>query len=229
MKAIHETHQIFFFSKNTELSATPANITKILNALTPFGLMPTLNNEFDLTTASKKQILSMIHTDESLRVELPSSGIMISKDGGTSNDFIRLAISILEALRPLIPLVRSNRISLINTKFFAGTEAQFKETYNRLFTYKTVSPIEWENRIVLREKADVIGEEINKISTIRRVELRSPFINQSENTDVIMFEIDTNTLANNQENRFSLDQAFDVYKYFNQVQGNLFEELKRYE
>ena len=229
MKAIHETHQIFFFSKNTELSATPANITKILNALTPFGLMPTLNNEFDLATASKKQILSMIHMDESLRVELPSSGIMISKDGGTSNDFIRLAISILEALRPLIPLVRSNRISLINTKFFSGTETQFKETYDRLFTYKTVSPIEWENRIVLREKAEVIGEEINKISTIRRVELRSPFINQSETTDVIMFEIDTNTLANNQENRFSLDQAFDVYKYFNQVQGDLFEELKRYE
>src|SRR5690606_11176030 len=229
MKAIHEIHQIFFFSKNTELSATPTNITKILSLLTPFGLMPTINNEIDLATSAKKQILSMIHMDETLRVEFPSSGIMISKEGGTAKEFLNLAISILEALKTLIPLARSNRISLINTKFFTGTEAQFKETYNRLFTYKSVSPIEWENRIVLREELPSINEKINKVSTIRRTEVRSPFINQLEATYLVMFVIDTNTLPFNTEARFSIENAIDIYKKFNEIQDQLFEELKRYE
>lgn len=229
MKAIHETHQIFIVSKNTELSATPINITNVLKILTPFGLMPTISNEFDLATSSKKQIISMVHMDETLRVEFPSAGIAIVKEGGTSKEFIHLVISILEALKTLVPITRSSRLSLINTKFFTGTEKQFKETYDKLFTYKSVTPIEWENRIVLRENLAGISEDINKISTIRRSEVQSKFINNSNFTDLIMFEIDTNTLASNNEARFSLESSIDVFKSFNQAHDQLFSELNRYE
>ncbi|MCU4530617.1 hypothetical protein POD11_10560 [Acinetobacter sp. P1(2023)] len=229
MKNIHETHQLFFFSKNIELSTVPADISKVLSVLTPFGLIPTINNEFDIFKTVKKQFLSMIHIDESMRVEFPSSGIVISKDGGTLKDFVNLALSILKALNTLFPLARSNRLSLVNNKFFAGSEEQFQEVYERIFTYKSVSPIEWENRIVLREDLSLINEKINKVSTIRRGEVRSQFINQSEPTDVIMFEIDTNTLPTYTDTRFDLSNAEEIYKDFSRIHSELFEELKRYE
>lgn len=229
MKAIHETHQLFFFSKNIELSATPANISKVLSVLTPFGLIPTINNEFDLLSNAKKQILSMIHLDESLRVEFPSSGIFIVKEGGSAKDFMNLALSILKALKQLFPFARSNRLSLVNNKIFVGSEEQFQEVYKSVFTYKSVTPIEWENRIVLRENSTVINEEINKISTIRRGLIRSQFVNESQTTDVIMFEIDTNTLPTNTDTRFDLDNSDEIYKHFNSLQYEIFEELKRYE
>lgn len=229
MKAIHETHQLFFFSKNMELPATPANISKILTVLTPFGLIPTINNEFDLLSNAKKQILSMIHLDESLRVEFPSSGIVIVKEGGSSKDFMSLVLSILKALQQLFPFARSNRLSLINNKIFVGTEEQYQEVYKSIFTYKAVTPIEWENRIVLRENSEIINEEINTVSTIRRGLIRSQFINQSQTTDVIMFEIDTNTLPTNSDSRFSLDDSDKIYNHFNNLQNKIFEDLKRYE
>lgn len=171
----------------------------------------------------------MIHIDETLRVEFPSSGILIVKEGGSAREFISLALSILKSLNSLIPLARANRLSLVNTKFFEGTEAQFQNVYERIFTYKSVTPIEWENRIVIREEAPLINEKINKVSTVRRGEIRSPFIKQSEATDVIMFEVDTNTLSNNTESRFLLDSSEDVYKYLSQIHDEVFSELKRYE
>lgn len=229
MKAIHETHQLFFFSKNMDLPATPANISKILTVLSPFGLIPTINNEFDLLSNAKKQILSMIHLDESLRVEFPSSGILIVKEGGSSKDFMSLVLSILKALQQLFPFARSNRLSLINNKIFLGTEEQYQEVYKSIFTYKAVTPIEWENRIVLRENSEIINEEINTVSTIRRGLIRSQFINQSQPTDVIMFEIDTNTLSTNSDSRFCLDDSDKIYNHFNNLQNKIFEDLKRYE
>ncbi|RBM83958.1 hypothetical protein DLR74_18315 [Vibrio paracholerae] len=134
----------------------------------------------------------------------------------------------LEGLGQLFPFKRGNRISVLNSKFYSGTTEQYEKLYKSLFTYQQATPFEWDNRIVERRTLETSQEQINSISMIRRVEFSSPFINKGVQQDMVVFDLDSNTIYQNTSNRFGLVDSLRVYEELYQNNSRLTTELQRY-
>ncbi|SEA18583.1 hypothetical protein [Microbulbifer marinus] len=228
MDKLHETHQLHFFTSNVDVQATPQQISSMLSVLGGFGLVPTFGHELNASNAEKRQFVVMVSVDEKIRIEFPIGRIVILGEGGEATEFFNKACAILQELYKLFPTKEGNRLSLISTKIFSGSEQEFDELYRQLFTYRTVRPFEWDNRIAERQTLQNCGEEINNISTIRRCNVASPFINGGKEFNAILSEIDTNTIHENKKLRFNLDNAKDVFKDLHLQNEEANALLKRY-
>ena len=231
MNLFHQSHQAFFFCNNEDVGPTPPIIGALLQALGKFNLIPTIGTEFVTSTGVKRQFVIMVNSDESRRVEFLSNGISIQGQGqGDAADaFLNDAINIMESLQSVFPGKKSNRVSLLNTRLFDGTPEQYDALYKQLFTYTQVSPFEWDNRIVERKHLPLSGEEINSISSIRRCEITMPFVNNGQSIDSALFEIDSNTVPEHTNLRFSFDDAISIWKELSENNQALIEQLSRYE
>lgn len=229
MKQITQSHQAFFFCNNENTAPTPPNISALMAALGKFELIPTIGNEFQTQTGAKRQFIVMVNSDETIRLEMPSSGISLVKQGGTRESFYELTRNVFNALQSVYPEKKANRISLLNTSFFQGNTEEYEALYNELFTYKDIKPFEWDNRIVEKRELDNSEEKINSISTVRRCENRIAGVNNGNLTDLIVFDIDSNTDAHNNSFRFTFDAALTVWEGLFTNNERLTELLQRYE
>lgn len=229
MKEITQTHQAFFFCNNENTAPTPPNISALMAALGKFELIPTVGNEFQTQTGAKRQFIVMVNSDETVRLELPSSGISLVKQGGTRESFYELTRNVFNALQSVFPEKKANRISLLNSAYFQGSVEEYEALYNRLFTYNDIKPFEWDNRIVEKRNLEKSEEKINSISIVRRCENRISDFNNGNLTDLIVFDIDSNTDAHNSSFRFTFDAALAVWEELYTNNERLTELLQRYE
>ncbi|MGO5000533.1 hypothetical protein [Oceanisphaera sp. W20_SRM_FM3] len=228
MNLLHENHQLHFFVNNTDIEVNPDLIRAITEFFPDLNLAPTYGKEFNPLSGEQKDILVLISPDQSLRIEFPSHETMIFKEGGTQEDFKKLSIRLIDGLAKLFPFKKGNRLSMLNAKFYEGSEGQYEALYKSLFTYKQASPFEWDNRVVEKRKLPISREEINSISMIRRVEIRTPYLKGGKETDVVIFELDSNTIHQNTSNRFRLQDSIDIYSELQNNNLRISEELKRY-
>lgn len=227
MKLLHESHQLHFVADNSDVNVTPHLMSSLLNHLGKFNLMPTFGNMLNPMSGEKRQFIIMVSPDERLRVELPVDRILIAMEGVDSASFVKTAFSIIDSLQDIFPTKFAMRLSLLTARVYDGTEEEYKSLYESLFTYRGVSPIEWDNRIVERKTIEN-DETLNVISTIRRCKFALPRINGGSISDGIMSELDINTIAESKELRFSLSASKDFFNELSKQQIAASDLLKRY-
>ncbi len=229
MNLFHQSHQAFFFCNNEDIGPTPPIISALLQALGKFNLIPTIGTEFIASTGAKRQFVIMVNSDESRRVEFLSNGISIQGQDTSADTFLNDVINFMESLQSVFPGKKSHRISLLSTRIFNGTVEQYEELYKQLFTFTQISPFEWDNRIVERKTLPNSGEMINSISSIRRCEVKIPQVNNGQSIDSALFEIDSNTIPEHSNLRFSFVDAISIWRELSENNQTLIGQLTRYE
>lgn len=228
MNLIEQTHQINFFTNNNDIVPNTLTIGSLLDKIGKFGFIPTFGQEINAITGEKKQILIMMDSNQKLRVEFPSHGIIFNGLGGEPHEFSEMVLSISKELQNVFPMKKGNRIAVLNSRIYQGDESVYSSLYDGLFTYKGVNPFEWDNRIAIRKNIEGYHEEINSISTVRRTEIVAPFLNNGMQSDCVLFETDTNTLPQNGYMRFDWDEYIRVLDLLCQDNLATIEKLKRY-
>lgn len=228
MNIAHESHQLHYFVNNSDIEAIPQLVSALRERFKDLNLAPTFGQEFNPISGKKRDILVLSSVDKTLSIEFPRNEILVIKEGGNQKEFKELTIRLLTGIGEFFPFKRGNRISVINSKFYTGSEDEYNSVYNNLFTYTKATPFEWDNRIAERKNLEKSKEEINSISTIRRLEYQHKFIDKGEIKDIIIFEIDSNTIYQNTSNRFGLIDSLEVYDELYANNELLSTELKRY-
>ncbi|EGQ9716316.1 hypothetical protein FWP28_18795 [Vibrio alginolyticus] len=230
MELLHETHQLHFFSKNSDIEPTAPFINAFKNELQAFNLVPVSGNELNLSgsVGQQRQYLILMTPDNKLRIEFPTSEVVVIVEGGTLEEFRDISSTVLSALEKLFPMKMANRLSILNSKYFRSNVDSYSRLYHKLFTYKDAEPFEWDNRIVERKELPESKELINSISTIRRCEVKTPFIDGGRQQDIIAMEIDSNTLHQHSSMRFSIPEARRVFSELYDNNDSLTSALVRY-
>jgi hypothetical protein len=114
----------------------------------------------------------------------------------------------------------------VTTNIYEGDSASYDKLYQSLFTYRQITPFEWDNRVA--QKAVLNGENLNVISAIRRCEVISNVINYGNPADIIVSEVDTNTVASNTSPRFPMANVSDTLLELFQTNQDARLELARY-
>ncbi|KLE46599.1 hypothetical protein YA13_11965 [Klebsiella aerogenes] len=134
----------------------------------------------------------------------------------------------------MFPSKKANRLAYIQNKVFQSSPEYYKELYDKIFTYHSVEPFEWDSRIAIKKNLAACDEIINSISNIRRGLFNFPISNVSAfnplstGIDCIGFEMDTNTVAENVNLRFDLESCTSVLQELFEENGLLHQEVKRY-
>lgn len=230
MKLLHENHQLHFFSNNLDVEPSAALISEFNSQFEKHGLVPIVGNEVSINgnSGNQRQYLIMMTPDNKLRIEMPSTEIVIFREGCTQEKFQELTIEVLSGLKKLFPMKKANRLSVLNSKFFKGTEEEYRERYKKLFTYRKAEPFEWDNRIVQKKKLEKEDEVINSISTVRRCAVRSQEIEGGKSLDVIAFDIDSNTISQKNDMRFTINESKSVFEELFANNSTLTNEFGRY-
>jgi hypothetical protein len=222
----HESHQAHIFTSNADIPATPDILSLLLGKFGALGVMPTFGKAFNTKTGGMTQFVIMLSTDEKLRIEFPIDRITIATEGKKSDEFLALLPIICQNLAELFPLKIANRISIVTTNIYEGDSASYDELYESLFTYKKISPFEWDNRVARKDVLN--GENLNVISAIRRCEVISSVINYGNPADIIVSEVDTNTVASNTSPRFPIANVSAKLLELFQTNQDVRLELARY-
>lgn len=229
MKLDHESHQLHFFSNNTDIEANSLFVSAMTHNLSEhLELVPNTGREFEPMKGTQRDFLVLTTPDGKVRIEFPSNEIVIFQEGGSLDEFQGLSFNILNSLNTLFPMKHANRISVLSSKYYSGSTENYDVLYRELFTYKTAQPFEWDNRIVQRLTLEHSKEEINSISAIRRVEAQGPFTTKGQSKDIIAVDIDSNTIYQNKEFRFSLANSLDTFNELFHNTHNVSSELNRY-
>ncbi|HCG6859037.1 TPA: hypothetical protein N2726_004597 [Vibrio parahaemolyticus] len=229
MKLEHESHQLHFFSNNNDIEANSLFVSAMTQNLSEhLSLVPNTGREFEPMKGLQRDFLVLTTPDGKTRIEFPSNETVIFKEGGTLDEFQELCIKILSSLNKLFPMKHANRLSVLTSKFYSGSEENYNNLYRELFTYRSAQPFEWDNRIVQRLTLERSGEKINSISAIRRLEVQGPFSMKGQPKDMIVVDIDTNTIFQNKDFRFSLSNSTGVFEELFSSTHSVSSELSRY-
>jgi len=229
MKLEHESHQLHFFSNNSDIEANSLFISAMTQSLSEhFTVVHITGREIEPMKGIQRDFLILRTPEGNIRIEFPSNEIVIFQEGGSSEEFQELCIKILVALNKLFPMKHANRLSVLTSKFYAGSAESYNALYRELFTYKSVQPFEWDNRIAQRLMLEKSKEEINSISAIRRLEAQGPFSEKGQPKDIILVDVDSNTIYQNNEFRFSLLNSIEIFNELFDNARNVADELNRY-
>lgn len=234
MNKVFDFQQINFFTDNSDVSATPHLIKGLLDVLGKYGLIPTFGQEINAMTGEQKQVVTMMEPSQSYRIEFLSGLIAVSAINLDNSVFTDCSIRILKDLKSIFPSKKANRLAYIQNKVFQSSPEYYKELYDKIFTYHSVEPFEWDSRIAIKKNLAACDEIINSISNIRRGLFNFPISNVSAfnplstGIDCIGFEMDTNTVAENVNLRFDLESCTSVLQELFEENGLLHQEVKRY-
>ncbi|WP_275725354.1 hypothetical protein [Vibrio furnissii] len=230
MELIHESHQVHFFSNNLDVEPNAQVITAINEQLPEFKWVPVSGTELNPITGEKRNFLTMECIIESvvrMRLEFTREDLVLNVDGCNIDDLQKIVRRIHTQLSALFRLKQANRLSVISSKLYQAPKEQYEALYKKLFTYQGVNPFEWDNRIVERKQVRN-SEQINSISSIRRLEIVAPTFNGGAPTDVICVDFDSNTIHQNNQRRFDLRSADNTYQDLFDNNRQLAENVKRY-
>lgn len=229
MELIHQAHQVHFFANNLDVEPNAQVISTINNYLPEFKLVPSSAMEINPVTSDRRNFLVMDGKSGAnrVRIEFLREDIVFHVEGSPLEEFRQLADNVHNKLAEIFRFKQANRLSIISSRVYLGDEQEYQNLYKKLFTYKKISPFEWDNRIA--ERKVILGvEQINSISLIKRAEITSPVIRNGQPTDVICVELDINTIYQNQDRRFNFENAKPIYDALFQESEHLTEELQRY-
>lgn len=228
MELLFQTYQVSYFTNNSDVTATPPMLSTLLNTLSGFSLLPMFGQEFNALNGDKRQMVIMTSPDQQFRVEFPHGAIIFHSLGGSSEEFVDKVENILKALQNVFPNKKATRLAVVNASFYKDSEENYSQLYKKIFTHHNANPFEWENRIVEHAILDKSKEKANSGSAVRRCFIQTPMINNNNPTEVINFEVDTNTVAEETGLRFDFISAGSVIKELQENNNKLIRDLSRY-
>ncbi|WP_282081680.1 hypothetical protein [Klebsiella pneumoniae] len=228
MQCVQNSQQFNFFSDNSDVTTNPMVISSFLNALSKFGLIPTFSQELNTLTGEKKQVLIMTNPEQTYKIEFPSNTVIISGIGMDVDEFNTRTIDVLGALESLMPNKKAKRLAVINVAIYSGTQERYQDTYTKLFTYKDIEPFEWENKVAQRLSVPEVDVDINHVSVIKRCTVSSALVNSGRDTDVIIFENDTNTVREESSFRYDWKRSIELFKSLSSINASELAKAERY-
>ena len=228
MELLFKTYQVSYFTNNSDVTATPSMLGTLLTNLASFSLLPMFGQEFNALSGEKRQMVIMTSPDQAFRVEFPHGAIIFHGLGGSSEEFIDKVSNILNCLKGVFPNKKSTRLAVVNAYFYQDSKENYSELYKRIFTHHNADPFEWDNRIVEHVTLEASNEVINSGSGVRRCYVQTPMVDNNNPTEVITFELDSNTLAEETSLRFDFKSAGAVIKELQSKNDKLIRELARY-
>lgn len=130
-------HINYIFSNNSDIEPTAPFINAFKNEFQAFNLVPVSGNELNLngSMGQHRQYLILLTPDNKLRIEFPTSEVVVIFEGGTLEEFRDISSTVLSALEKLFPMKMANRLSIINSKYFRSDADSYSRLYHKLFTY----------------------------------------------------------------------------------------------
>jgi hypothetical protein len=206
-------YQINIFTNNNDISHSPDNAMKLMSLFRDFGFLPSTVHE--MSNSSPGPILRprLATPNEEWAVTILSTHIAIDRNfNGTSipiEDFLAQAGKIAELFMNEFNK-KGKRVSLISkTMFPEMAEDKLNSIYeifsNPTNTFRESAPFEWNLRSVRRMNIDVAdsNEEINFITNVGRIQGNMVSNGKSSDFDRISLDFDINTIAENENTRFS--------------------------
>ncbi|HDC4501783.1 TPA: hypothetical protein O8U02_004390 [Enterobacter kobei] len=228
MKQILNNLQVNYFTNNNDVKATPPILGMLLGKLSSLSLLPMFAHEVNALTGERRQVVIMTDADQHFRIEFPMHSIVFTGNNIENSDFFNKVESAIEALKSIFPDKKSNRLAIVNSSFYIASESTYSELYKKMFTYHQVDPIEWENRIVERKEFGSFGEIANMVSSAKRCTVQHPLLDNGNFADVINFEVDTNTIPENVNNRFDFNSSISVFRELLSKNNELVNNFSRY-
>jgi hypothetical protein len=229
MKLELESYQLHFFSHNEEIEPSNIFVQSLSKALKPlFPVVPITARELEPLKGASRDFLILESPEHKIRIEIPSQELVISQQDCTLDEFKETCSSIFAQFEELFPMKFANRLSIISNKIYTGSVEEYNDLYGALFTFKSGQPFEWDNRIVERKILENSGEEINSISSLRRLEVQGPFADRHQIKDVIIVDLDSNTIPQNNSHRFSFSNSQEIIDGLFGNTNTLSTKLSRY-
>ena len=99
MKLDHQSHQLHFFSNNADIEASSLFISAMTHSLSEqLSVVPNTGREFEPIQGIQRDFLILTTPDGGVRIEFPSNEIVISKEGGSLDEFQELCVKILNSI-----------------------------------------------------------------------------------------------------------------------------------
>ncbi|NCU07402.1 hypothetical protein [Pantoea ananatis] len=228
MELVLKTYQISFFTNNSDVTATPPMLSTLLGHLSGFSLLPMYAQEINPNNGEKKQMVIMTVPDQSFRVEFPQGAIFFHGTGYSCDEFLNKVEGVFRILKNIFPNKKANRLAIVNTSFYQDSQENYSQLFKKIFTHPHADPFEWENRIVERKSIDGLDEDVNCSSAVRRCFIQSQMVNNNNPIEVINFEVETNTIGENNSLRFDFDSGIKVLRDLNVTNAKLGDDLSRY-
>lgn len=228
MELLFQTYQVSYFTNNSDVTATPPMLAMLLTNLSSFSLLPMFGQEFNPLNGEKRQMVIMTSPDQKFRVEFPVGSINFHSLDGTNEEFVNKVENILKVLQNIFPNKKSTRLAVVNAFFYQDTQENYARLYKRIFTHHNADPFEWENRIVEHVILEVSKEKSNSGSAVRRCFIQAPNVNNNNPTEIINFEVDSNTVAEENGLRFDFITAGPVIRELQENNNKLIHNLSRY-
>lgn len=228
MELLFQTYQASYFTNNSDVTATPPTLAMLLSNLSGFSLLPMFGQEINPHSGDKRQMVIMTSPEQNFRVEFPIGAINFHALGGTSEEFVNKVEDILKVLQNIFPNKKSTRLAAVNASFYQDSEENYARLYKKIFTHHNAEPFEWDNRIVERIVLGVSKENSNSGSAVRRCFIQAQNVNNNNPTEVINFEVDTNTVAEENRLRFDFTNAGPIIRELQENNNKLIHDLSRY-
>lgn len=228
MELLFQSYQISYFTNNSDVTATPPMLSTLLANLASFSLLPMFGQEINALSGEKRQMVIMTVPDQQFRVEFPHGAIIFHGTGTSSDEFVDKVEGVLKALQNIFPNKKSTRLAMVNNSFYQDSKENYSALYKKIFTHHNADPFEWDNRIVEYATLKTSNEKINSGSAVRRCFIQAPMVNNNNPTEVINFEVDSNTIAEDSSLRFDFNGAGVVIKELHENNKKLIRDLSRY-
>lgn len=201
MQRLTNQQQVHYLCNNNDMPASPELIGHLLTALGSLGLIPNTGTEFNAKTGSQNKFIIMVSTTANFQVQFPQGEVVFISQDMELEVFLAKVNDVLGRLHAIFPSKLANRLSIISTEIWQGSEQEYAEEHNQLFSEQG-EPFEWDARRAYKGLTSN-GEQINKITTIRRCEAQvgGNFV------DSLVYEVDCNTVFQNTNFRFDLSTA----------------------
>jgi len=233
-------YQASVFGNLADISPSPELISKLLMLFKDKNLLPSTFQEISAHTPRPQTRLRLSSQNNEWNLNFATRRLDIEKNAtdpkgqnvGTGEEF---AEQVHEFFNRILTEFRKkgNRISLITSGLLKEMpEEKLADIYGRLFNpipfYGDNPPFEWNTRSVARKTLEInrIQESINVITDINRVRGQLMQPNNSLEFDRIAIGFDINTIQENQETRFSVDEIESFFSGANEIRNQILKDLE---
>ncbi|ENA0521180.1 TPA: hypothetical protein ACX3EK_000193 [Vibrio parahaemolyticus] len=209
MEQLSLQHQAHYFCDNSDLSATPTNIGRLLTCLSELGLIPNTGDEIHAQTGMQNKFVIMLSTTEKFQIQFPNQEIVFLGQDMDHESFMARVNQAMDLLAKEFPDKKANRLSILVNDIKRGNEAEYNDVYKSLVAnVSDPQPVEWDYRTVHRKLLTGTSETINSIVAIRRCEVQR----YNEVKDSLSYDIDCNTIYQSQMYRFDFNNSRTIFQ-----------------
>ncbi|MFH0924889.1 MAG: hypothetical protein V1872_04540 [bacterium] len=233
-------YQASIFVNAKDITPSPDNITNLINIFRDREFIPNTFNEIAPTSLEPQTRLLLTNSTNEWKILFASSRIDIEKiaiepKGNNMGELSVFCADVIDFFGRILTKYnkKSNRLSL-STNFLLKemTDVMLSNIYLKLFKpskfYQQNSPFEWDWRSVSRVPIKELKDELNVISNIKRIRGNLKTKTVVEPFDRIEISLDINTIKENSEHRFELNQIKKFYEYVLKLHNDMLKELMEF-